>query len=326
MANIRKRGNKWQVQIRRTGHPNLTRTFHRKEEAIAWGRSQEVRFDAADAGVHLPVKQTLAELLGKYAKEITPRKKSVASETRRISRLLRDPISKVRICDLTTEKLAKFRDRRLLDGQRAAAYDLQIIRHTLNIASSEWGVNIKENPLDKVRFPAPPKPRQRRLRTGELNVLLAAAEETGSAYLPAFILLAVETGMRAGELLKLKWFDWDEEKAVLHLQDTKNGKDRFVPLTPRANQAISLLDQKSDRILPTNYEALKSAWQRLRKRTGIMDLRLHDLRHEATSRFFEIGLTLPEVASITGHQTPTMLLRYAHADIQKVREKLAQQE
>ena len=62
MANIRKKGNKWSVQIRRTGHSSLPRIFHRKEEAIAWRRSQEVRFDAADAGVHLPVKQTLAEL------------------------------------------------------------------------------------------------------------------------------------------------------------------------------------------------------------------------------------------------------------------------
>ena len=67
MANIRKRGNKWQVQIRRAGHSSITKTFLRKEEALAWGRSQEVRFDAALAGTFLPVKETLAELLGRYA-------------------------------------------------------------------------------------------------------------------------------------------------------------------------------------------------------------------------------------------------------------------
>ena len=326
MANIRKRGSKWQVQIRRAGHSSITKTFNRREEAIAWGRSQEVRLDASEAGIALPVKETLAKLLGRYAADITPQKKSAASESRRIVRLLKDPISQYRICDLTSEILSKFRDRRLLDGQRAAAYDLQIIRHVLNIASSEWGMNMKENPLDKVRFPAPSKPRDRRLKAGELEVLLAAANESGSAYMPALILLAVETGMRAGEMLKLKWADWSEGEAIIQLRNTKNGRDRVVPLTPLANQVVASLDRKSDKILPTNYEAVKSAWQRLRKRTGISDLRFHDLRHEATSRFFEMGLTVPEVASITGHQTPTMLLRYAHADIQKVREKLAEGE
>ena len=127
-------------------------------------------------------------------------------------------------------------------------------------------------------------------------------------------------------MLKLKWSDWNKEEAILHLIDTKNGRDRFVPLTPLANQVISSLENTADEIFPTNYEAVKSAWQRLRKRTGISDLRFHDLRHEATSRFFEMGLTVPEVASITGHQTPTMLLRYAHADLKKVRDKIARME
>ncbi len=323
MANIRKRGDKWQVQIRRSGVPSRTRTFNRQEEAKAWARKQEVLLDRAETDIYMPSKVVLATLLARYAKEITPNKKSAASEQRRISRLLRDPITKKRVCDLTPEMFAGFRDRRLKDGQRAAAYDLQIIRHMLNLASGEWGLNIRFNPLDKVRFPAPCKPRERRLKEGEYDVLLAAASVSGSVFLAPLIVLAVETGMRVGEMLKLNWADWTAETNMLHLRDTKNGRDRFVPLTPRAVELMSVLPRTSDRVLPTNYEAVKSAWQRLRKRTGINDLRLHDLRHEATSRFFEMGLTVPEVASITGHQTATMLLRYAHADIQKVRTKIS---
>jgi len=93
-------------------------------------------------------------------------------------------------------------------------------------------------------------------------------------------------------------------------------------LTQTATALLETLPFRGERIFATNYEALKSAWQRLLKRAGISDLRFHDLRHEATSRFFEMGLTVPEVASITGHKTPTMLLRYAHADIIKVQRKL----
>ena len=169
MVNIRKRGSKWQVQIRRAGHSSITKTFNRREEAIAWGRNQEVRLDAAEAGIAQPVKETLAKLLGRNVAEITPQKKSAASESRRISRLLKDPTSQHRICDLTPEILSKFRDRRLLDGLRAAANDLQIIRHVLNVASSEWGMNIKKNPLHNVRFSGPSEPHDRRLKAGELK-------------------------------------------------------------------------------------------------------------------------------------------------------------
>ena len=220
-----------------------------------------MRLDASEAGIALPVKETLAKLLGRYVAEITPQKKSAASESRRIARLLKDPISQYLICNLTPETLSKFRDRRLQDGQRAAAYDLQIIRHVLNIASSEWGMNIgKKIPLIKCVTLLPlQSPVTGVLRRGELNVLLAAAKRVWKCLcMPALILLAVETGMRAGEILKLKWPDWNEEESILHLRDTKNGRDRFVPLTPLANQVISSLNQKTDKILPTNYEAVKS--------------------------------------------------------------------
>lgn len=111
MANIQKRGNKWQVQIRRTGHPSRTKTFIRKEEAIAWGRSQEVHLDTAAAGVFIPSKDYLSDLLRRYAAEVATKKKSVTSKTRRISRLIRDPMSRKRVYDLTPELFASFRDR-----------------------------------------------------------------------------------------------------------------------------------------------------------------------------------------------------------------------
>ena len=301
----------------------LHKNLYSQRGSIAWGRSQEVRLDAFAAGVLTPSRESLSDLLRRYAAEITPKKKSAASETRRISRLLRDPISKKRVCDLTPELFASFRNRRLNDGKRAAAYDLQIIRLMLNIASDEWGVQLPMNPLDKVRFPAPLRPRQRRLVEGGMApALLENAKESGSRYLAPLIILAVETGMRAGEMLKLRWCDWYADAKVLRLLDTKNGQDRFVPLTQTATALLETLPLRGERIFETNYEALKSAWQRLFKKVGISDLRFHDLRHEATSRFFEMGLTVPEVASITGHKTPTMLLRYAHADIVKVQRKL----
>jgi integrase len=68
------------------------------------------------------------------------------------------------------------------------------------------------------------------------------------------------------------------------------------------------------RVFPITACTIKMAWGRMLKDTDIKDLHFHDLRHEAISRFFELGLTVPEVASISGHRDMRMLMRYAHAD------------
>ena len=78
--------------------------------------------------------------------------------------------------------------------------------------------------------------------------------------------------------------------------------------------------EDNDFLFPLSAEAVKLAWKRLNKRAGITGLHFHDLRHEAVSRFFELGLTVPEVALISGHKDPRMLFRYTHlrpADIAK---------
>ena len=324
MANFRKRGSKWQVQVRRAGFPSQTKTFERKDEAQAWARNREVAFDKAEAGVYSPPKNRLSDILARYLRDITPTKKSKASETRRIQRLLRDPISKKRICDLTPSVLATFRDRRLEDGLRAASYDLQIIRHALKVASAEWGMPMVSNPVAGISMPKPCRPRERRLKAGEYEALISTASESQSWFMAPLIVLAVETGMRLGEMLTMKWDDFDATHQTIKLRDTKNGFGRQVPLTQLAAETLGTLPVRGARIIPTNYDAVKSAWRRLCQRVSIDGLRFHDLRHEATSRFFEMGLTVPEVAAITGHRTPTMLLRYAHADARKLQAKLAQ--
>ena len=68
--------------------------------------------------------------------------------------------------------------------------------------------------------------------------------------------------------------------------------------------------------------ALRLAWVRMTRRAGLADLHFHDLRHEAISRFFELGLTMPEVASISGHRDVRMLMRYAHHNNEAIRRKV----
>ena len=130
------------------------------------------------------------------------------------------------------------------------------------------------------------------------------------------------TGMRLGELLRARWSDIDRDKRTLHIPETKNGHPRAIPLSSEALRIIDGVTQKNDLLFPLTANAVKLAWRRLAKRAKLGDLHFHDLRHEAISRFFEKGLTVPEVALISGHRDVRMLFRYTHLKPEDVAAKL----
>ncbi|MFM8239310.1 MAG: site-specific integrase, partial [Actinomycetota bacterium] len=113
---------------------------------------------------------------------------------------------------------------------------------------------------------------------------------------------------------------------TLRLTMTKNGHPRTIPLAPEAMATIEALRSLSrgERILTISANALRLAWERMKRRAGIQDLRFHDLRHEAISRLFERGLNVPEVAVMSGHRDPRMLFRYTHPRPEDIARKLAQ--
>jgi integrase len=118
--------------------------------------------------------------------------------------------------------------------------------------------------------------------------------------------------MRRSELLSMRWEDVDVLRRTVLLRTTKNGRPRTVPLSMRALEIIQDMPRVGDRVFVVSANAVRLAWERLRRRAGISGLRFHDLRHEAISRFFEKGLNMPEVATISGHRDPRMLMRYTH--------------
>jgi integrase len=134
--------------------------------------------------------------------------------------------------------------------------------------------------------------------------------------LKPLIILALETSMRRGELLGLRWEHIDFERRVAHLPLTKNGDSRDVPLSLRATGAlqslISATRRHPDRVFPMTGNAVRLAFERLRERVGMNDFHFHDLRHEAVSRLFEKGLNVVEVSTISGHKELRMLQRYTH--------------
>jgi integrase len=159
---------------------------------------------------------------------------------------------------------------------------------------------------------------------GEEKRLLAACSGARNPYLLSVVRLALETAMRQGELVALRWENVDLTRRIAHLPDTKNGEARTVPLSSTSVEVLRALPRRlHGQVFPgLTTEAVKRAFARATRRAGIEDLHFHDLRHEATTRFFELGLNIMEVATITGHKDLRMLRRYTHLKAEDLAKKL----
>src|SRR5262249_4686402 len=152
--------------------------------------------------------------------------------------------------------------------------------------------------------------RIRRVADREAALLSSATDRCRNPLIKPLVELAMATGMRRGELLRAQWSDLDWQKRTLHVPQTKNGHPRTIALSGAALEIIDELPKNNERLFPLSANAVRLAWGRLAKRAGVVDLHFHDLRHEAISRFFEKGLSVPEVALISGHRDVRMLFRY----------------
>jgi integrase len=330
MATIRKRGSRWQVQVRKQGFPPITKSFHRRTDAEAWGRLKEVEAETGQLPMlhrQAGAKLTVSELLTRYDDEVTCHKRGAKSESARIRVIKRQQIAAVSIDDLTASHVAAYRDVRLKEvSGPSVRREMTILRHCLEIARKEWRVGLHGNPAAEVSRPADSKPRTRRLTSTDLKELDLALSQCRNPLVKPVFLFALATGMRRSEVLSLTWENvrWKDKTAFL--PTTKNGDSREVPLSP---PALSILKERrkgkpiTGVVFPISANALRLAWERTKRRAKVTDLRFHDLRHEAISRYFELGLSVPEVSLISGHKDSRMLFRYTHLKATDVANRLA---
>lgn len=328
MATIRKRGTRYQVQVRRKGQRPVSKSFLTRVDALAWARKAEAQADRGELATLDARLQTVGDLLRRYETQIASKKRAYSAERYMLSLMLRDPIAAEPLATIRTGVIAEWRDRRLARvGAGTFLRHLTVLRHVFEVARKEWGVPIPVNPTADVRKPKAPLARNRRLKPDEETALFAACGACLNPLIEPTIRLALYTGMRRGELLSARWQHFEPEKRTLLIPVTKNGHPRKVPLDAAALTVIEGLPRSNDgRLLPLSDEAVKLAWKRLIKRARIVDLHFHDLRHEAISRFFERGLTVPEVALISGHRDVRMLFRYTHLKAEDVATRLANAE
>jgi integrase len=217
------------------------------------------------------------------------------------------------LADLTPKVFADYRTARLAKVKAGTVHrELGLIRHALEVARREWDMDLPSNPLDRVKRPKLANARDRRLAPGEYERLQNALLRTRNPVVAPVVEFAIHTAMRRGEILSLRWEQVNWLQRTAYIADSKTGVPRTIPLL---DGALAVLQQRRPELVrgpvfPISMEALKQAWERARDRAGLTDLHFHDLRHEAISRLCEMGLTLPEVALISGHKDPRMLFRY----------------
>ncbi|MDR3413315.1 MAG: site-specific integrase [Formivibrio sp.] len=288
------------------------------------------------------LKLTLGILLNRYAAEVTVGKKGSRTELHRIRKLSRFEIALLPVQLVDRSALNRFMD----DGRQEQWTECTLRKYVMLISAvfttavKRWDYSL-ENPVRLIEVPSNGASRCRRLEAGEYERLLLAMRECRNPYMETLFVLAVETAARRGELLKLGWGNVYLDKATALLMDTKNGDDRVIPLSSLAVKSLSSLPRSIDgRVFPLKDYQVRSAFElavlRARKRYEaecqknsvtpqpdyLMNLRFHDLRHEATTRLFEKGFDMLEAASVTGHKTLAMLKRYTHLRAEDLARKL----
>jgi integrase len=317
MAQIRKRGpSQYQARVRLTGHPEVSRTFSSRLDALAWaGECERLVSQGLGDALREADQLTLYHALERYANEVTPAKRSQQQELSRLRRWQQHPLADQCLSRIRAADFAKFRDLRQEQGvgPNTVRLDLALVSHVFEVARKDWGLEALSNPVKAIRKPKLPRGRERRLHAGEEAQLLAYCDAQENILLRAFIVLAIETAMRRGEIANLSWADVNLNSRMAYLHETKNGTSRVVPLSTRAVAALSTLPQEPQgRLVTIHRDNISGSFASACEACGIDGLTLHDLRHEATSRLFEKGFNMMEVSTITGHKSLSMLKRYTH--------------
>jgi integrase len=330
MAYYRKRAAGWRAEVEKAGVRDSA-TFPTKAQAVAWAAKRETEILAGKWG-ELP-RRFVSEALTKYAEEVSPKRKGFRWEKVRLEKFGRELKFRDRIIsEVTQTDIAAWRDARLKEVKPSSVNrEWNLLLGVFQIARKEWRW-LDHLPFEDVKRPRDPKPRNRRVSENEVAEMCAALgySETASITMKQHeiavaFMLAIETGMRAGELCSLHWTDIGERTA--HLSKTKNYDERHVPLSKRAVELIERLRGRDETSLFTFTSATMDALFRkarikaAKKLPGISTLHFHDSRHEACTRLSK-KLSVLELARVIGHRDLKSLLIYYNPTPEELAAKL----
>lgn len=327
MASIEKVGDKWKARIRRTGSKSVSQNFSSRTDAKAWATKTEAAMIALKhQDIRSIAKTSVRDLIDHYNDEVGGEKGFQKNKTAVLKTLKRD-LGDILMPNLTVERLTNYIKDRKASGAVGVtiAVDLSYLKAVLQAERDLRHLPIDINIVSKARsnmkylgLSTKSRERDRRPTPEELDQLkkwFVAKGLRQKVPMPDIIDFAVSTAMRLSEITRLCWSDLNSKDKTILIRDRKDprakqGNNQVVPLLVDALKIVLSQPKSGDLIFPYSSNTISSIFPRAVNSLKINDLRFHDLRHEGTSRLFEDGYGIQEVAVFTGHKDWKQLQRY----------------
>lgn len=303
-----------------------SKTLESKRAAKAWMKQREVELAQPGEIARLNAKQiTLKDAIERYIYESGSRSRRRAEQLRRA---LAHPVAAKPCSDIRTSDLVTMG--KSFSTQVAPTSVLSYMSHLASVfalARPAWGYPLDRKEirdaifvLRKLGIAGHSRHRDRRPTLDELDRIMTLLRKKPMRRVDAYpshilVAFAIYSARRQDEICNLRWDDYRGDHILVRgMKDPVRGdiNDEWCNLPPEASRIIDAMPRVSDRIFAYGAATLGGAFTSACGILGIENLHFHDLRHEAISRLFEMGKTIPEVAAISGHRTWGNLKRYAH--------------
>lgn len=332
MASIKKIGNKHRVQIRRSGHTPITKTFDTAKEASDWAITTEAALlKGENISENGTVGVTVAEAVDRYLNEGHTTADSIICYLK----MFKKHHGKKALDKLTDQDIYDF----VVFGNRSPStgtYKIFVVKALFKIASGLWKYRTPDilksaSKMLKIKKKVgASNERDRRATDQELTALCNYFDQfdTTGVKRSDVIMFCVHSAMRISEVCRLTWGDLHEIEKTAVVRDRKHptkkeGNHQIVPTLDAAMEIIQRQkkdgQKATDKIFDIPSRVMTTSFFWATRRLGIVDLHLHDLRHEATSRLFEMGYQIQEVAMFTGHRDWKQLKRYTNLKAKDLR-------
>jgi integrase len=314
VASITKHGSGWRAQIDKRG-VRLSKVHATKAAAQAWATAEEAKILAGE-GRRWPDK-TLGDAVDRYMREVSPTKKGERAEVLRLEKFKREnsQICERQISEVRTPDLVAWRQARLREVTAGSVRrDANILRNLFRVAVEEWQW-LGESPFRGFKVPSDNPPRDRRVKPSEVLQICRwfgfrwGKVTTKHQEIALALLVALRTGMRAGEILSLRPSMVDLEKrtaTVSHKTQHITGKPRKIPLTRQGVRLLRMVAHR-DPMFTLKPDSMSAMFYKATRAMGIEGLTFHDSRAEALTRLAR-KVDPITLARISGHRDLKMIL------------------
>ena len=274
--------------------------------------------------------ETVRELAALYVeRHAKPHKKTWREDERRLNKWVLPAFGSRKVADVKRPDVARLHHRIGESAPYEANRVLALVA-VLFSKAAEWGLLDEGAPNPAARVQTfKERSRERWVTPAELPALVEAIGAEPSPYIRAAMKLYLLTGLRRSELIGLRWKDVDFGRREIHLGDTKAGRSHAVALSVAAVDVLRELPRQlgsafvfPGRVAGQPLVNIAKSWRRIRRRAGLEDVRLHDLRRTVGSWLAEGGASLPLIGKVLNHSNASTTQVYARFAEQSARTAL----